>query len=141
MKDITSVGSWMNDLVVEIDADAPLVEALALMRKRYIQSLIVKASPKNPDLGIVTSSDICDKVIARGVNPAELKVGDVMNSPLITVTPKTTVQDCARIMTDHHIHHLPVVNPDGKVIGLISASDFLVVAEGIASNFGDRTLS
>lgn len=139
--ELTTVKTWMTDLVIDIDADASLIEALALMRRRYAHSLIVRKSATNAEYGIITSTDICDKVIAKGVNPAELKVRDIMHSPLITVKREITIQECAQIMVKNHIHHLPVVDDKGVVIGMISATDFLVVAEGIAHNFEDRTLN
>lgn len=138
--ELTTVKTWMTDLVIDIDADATLPEALALMRRRYANSLIVRKSDNSLEYGIITSSDICDKVIARGVNPGDLKVRDIMHSPLITVTREISIQECAKIMMDHHIHHLPVVDEAGKIIGMISATDFLVVAEGLANDFRDRSL-
>lgn len=139
--ELTTVKTWMNDLVIDIDADATLLEALALMRRRYAHSLIVRKSESNPQYGIITSTDVCDKVIAKGANPASLKVRDIMNSPLITVQRDMSIQECAQLMVQHHIHHLPVVDDHGTVVGMISATDFLVVAEGIAYNFQDRTLN
>lgn len=139
--ELTTVKKWMNDLVIYIDPDAPLTEALALMRRRYTNSLIVKKSDDNPDYGIVTSSDICDKIIAQGRNPAEVKTRDIMHSPLITATMDMSIQKCAQIMVSQHIHHLPVVDEEGRIVGMISATDFLVVAEGIANDFQDRSLS
>lgn len=141
MKKLTTVKTWMTDLVIDIDADASVPEALALMRRRYTSSLIVRITPTNPQYGIITSSDICDKIIAKGVNPADLKVRDIMHSPVITVTEELSIQECAKLMMENHVHHMPVADDDGKIIGMISATDFLVVAEGLANNFADRKLN
>lgn len=126
------VKDWMIDLVVYIDPDKTVLEALSQMRRRYLNSLIVNKSKDNPEYGIITSTDICDKIVAADRDPAKTKIRDVMTSPLLTVDPEQTVFDCARTMSEHHIHHLPVIDENKKLVGMISATDFLVVAEAIA---------
>ncbi len=134
------VKDWMIDLVVYIDPDSTVLEALSIMRRRYLNSLIVNTTDDNPEYGIVTSTDICDKIVAQGRDPGKTKIRDVMTAPLISVSPKQTIFECARRMSEHHIHHLPVVNKDKAVIGMISATDFLVVAEALGYGDGDRNL-
>jgi CBS domain-containing protein len=121
----------MVDLLVYIDPDASVSDALSLMRRRYIHSLVVSKSADNPDYGIVTSTDISDKIIAGERNPSEMRVRDIMNSPLITVPQEATLQECSKIMKEKHIHHLPVTNEAGALVGMISATDFLVAAESL----------
>jgi signal-transduction protein with cAMP-binding, CBS, and nucleotidyltransferase domain len=134
------VKDWMIDLVVFIDPDKTVVEALTAMRRRYLNSLIVEKSTKNPDYGIITSTDICDKIVAPEQDPSEIKVRDIMTSPLISVDPEKTIFECAKIMSDKKIHHLPVMDENGKVLGIISATDFLVIAESMAHGFEDHKL-
>jgi CBS domain-containing protein len=135
-----TVKNWMNDLVIFVDPDMSVLDALGLMRRRYVNSVIVRKTESNPEYGIVTSTDICDKIVAHNNNPAETKIREIMNSPLITVTSDMPVQECAAKMKEYHIHHLPVVDSDGNVIGMISATDFMVVAEGLGTQFQDRSL-
>lgn len=134
------VKDWMIDLVVYIDPDKTVLEALSAMRRRYLNSLIVEKSAKNPDYGIITSTDICDKIVAPEQDPREIKVRDIMTSPLITVDPEKTIFECAKIMNKKKIHHLPVMDENGKVVGIISATDFLVIAESMAHGFEDQKL-
>jgi signal-transduction protein with cAMP-binding, CBS, and nucleotidyltransferase domain len=134
------VKSWMMDLVVDIDPEATVSEALALMRRRYIHSLITKKTKKYPQIGIVTSTDICDKIIAVDRNPSEVRVYEIMTSPIITVKADQDLKTCALMMKERHIHHLPVVNDDGMVIAMISATDFMVAAEALGAP-GERKLS
>ena len=61
----TTVKDWMKDLVVFIDPDASVYEGLELMRHRYATSLIVVKTDTNPVYGIVTSINICDKIVAH----------------------------------------------------------------------------
>ena len=136
-----TVKDWMNDLVVFVDPDATVSEALATMRRRYINSVIVSKSAANPEYGIITSIDICDKIVAQKRNPREVKVRDLMNSPLVTVPADMLISDCAALMKEKRIHHLPVVDAKGAIMGMVSATDFLVIAEAMGNNFEERTLS
>ncbi len=131
------VHDWMMDLVVFIDPDATVSEALAIMRRRYIQSLIVRKTSEHT-YGIVTSRDISDKIVALERNPREIRVKEIITTPLITVSPDMTLQQCAAIMRDHHIHHLPVQDANGEIIGMIAAADFLVAAEAMGRNPGEK---
>jgi signal-transduction protein with cAMP-binding, CBS, and nucleotidyltransferase domain len=134
------VKDWMIDLVVYIDPDSTVLAALSKMRRRYLNSLIVSKSPDNPELGIITSTDVCDKIVAHDHNPAKIKVSEIMTAPLISVSPEQTIFECAKQMSEHHIHHLPVIDEKDNVVGMISATDFLVVAEALGHGEGDQHL-
>lgn len=131
------VRDWMMDLVVFVDPDITVTEALALMRRRYISSLIVNKTKNNPEYGIVTSIDVCDKIVAQDHNPNDIKVREIMTSPLITVDREMTLKECSLIMREHHIHHLPVRDEENNLVGMISAADFLVAAEAMARKPGE----
>jgi len=134
-----TVRDWMMDLVVFVDPDIPVTDAMAIMRRRYINSVIINKSADNPDYGILTTTDICDKIVAKERDPGSTKVREVMTSPLITIKADMTVPECARIMNEKNIHHLPVADEEGVLIGMISATDFLVVAEAMGRS-GERSL-
>lgn len=134
-----TVRDWMMDLIVFVEPDLPVTDALATMRRRYINSVIISKSPDNPDFGILTSTDICDKIVAQDRDPSSIKVKEVMTSPLIMINADMPVFECARIMKDKKIHHLPVVDSNNNLIGMISATDFLVVAEAMGRS-GERSL-
>ncbi len=124
-----TVRDWMMDLVVYVDPNTPVTDALETMRRRYINSVIVSKTEDNPEYGILTSTDICDKIVAQDRNPALVKTREVMTSPLITVSANMGMPECARLMKKHNIHHLPVADEHGTLIGLISATDLFVAAE------------
>ena len=134
-----TVRDWMMDLVVYVDPDVLVTDALETMRRRYINSVIINKTRENPEYGILTSTDICDKIVAQDRDPSTTKVSEVMTSPLITVRRDMAMSECARIMKEHNIHHLPVVDESGNLVGLISATDFLVVAEAMGRS-GERAL-
>lgn len=133
-----TVRDWMNELIVFIDPNKTVSDALALMRRRYIHSLIVNKSADHPDYGIVTSTDICDKIIAQNRNPSRTRVEEIMNSPLLTVPQNARIQECAILMQKHKIHHLPVMNEENELVGMISDADFLIVAEAMGQGDGER---
>ena len=134
------VKDWMIDLVIYIDPDSTVLEALSKMRRRYVNSLIIKIVDDDTTYGIVTSTDICDKIVAQDQNPANTRIRDIMTTPLISINPEQTIFECAKMMSEHNIHHLPVMQEDGEIVGMISASDFLVVAEALGHGKGDRLL-
>ncbi len=137
----SSVRDWMINLILFIDPEAPVTEALALMRRRYVDSLIVSKSADSPEYGIITTIDICDKIVAQSQNPSKVKVKEIMHTPVVMVPETMTVQECAAKMKEMRIHHLPVVDEKGGLVGMIAATDFLVVAESFGYGGAERALT
>jgi len=127
-----TVKDWMIDLLVFIEPEATVLEALHQMRRRYIHSILVGKTPEHPEFGILTSTDICDKIIAEKRNPATTKVYEIMHSPILTIRQDESLQGCVRMMKEHNVHHMPVVDEHGELVGFISATDFMVAAEQLA---------
>ena len=124
-----TVRDWMSKPVVVIDADSNVKYALTLMRRRKIHSLVVATSDKNPTYGIVTTTDIRDKIVAAGRDPSETTVGEIMSGPLVTGNPDWTLIECSQLMQEKHIHLLPIADESGALIGLISATDIFMAVE------------
>ena len=137
----STVKDWMSHLVVFVNPETTVYEALHIMRHRYATSLIVEKTPENPDYGIVTSINVCDKIVAQGNDPKKTKVKDIMATPVITVTANMLITECAAKMKEYRIHHLPVADEAGNIIGMIAAMDLLLVAEAMGTNFKDRSLT
>ena len=136
------VRDWMSSPVVVVDPDSTVKYALTLMRRRKIHSVVVSMSERNPTYGIVTSTDIRDKIVAAGRNPSETRVRDIMSGPIITGNPDWTLMECSKVMQEHHIHHLPIADESGALIGLISATDiFTAVEEAGWSDFSESASS
>lgn len=125
------VRDWMSSPVVVVDPDSSVKYALTLMRRRKIHSVVVAMSEKNPTYGIVTSTDIRDKIAAAGRNPVETTVREIMSGPIITGSPDWTLMECSKVMQENHIHHLPIADESGALIGLISATDIFMAVEEI----------
>ena len=127
----------MIDRVVYVHPDSTVKDAMAIMRRRYINSLIVEKTIDNPEFGILTSTDVCDKIIAKDANPNQVKVREIMSAPLVTVKKDLSLKECAQQMQKLRIHHLPVVADSGELIGMVSATDFLVAAEAMGKLPGE----
>ena len=126
-----TVRDWMSKPVIVVDPDSSVSYAMTLMRRRSIHSVIVNIGEDNPSYGIVTTTDIRDKIAAADRNPAEMTIREIMSGPLILGDPDWTLKECSQIMQKHNIHHLPVADEHGALVGLISVTDiFIAVEEG-----------
>ncbi len=127
-----TVRDWMSTPAVLIPPEVSVAQALTLMRRRRIRSLVVDLTEgENKAFGIFTTTDIRDKIASEDRNPAEVTVGEIMTSPIHCAYPDWSLIEAARKMKELSIHHLPVQNSDGSVIGMISATDiFFAVEEG-----------
>ena len=108
--------------VLEIDADATVREAVRTMVDANVGSLLVTAS--GDVVGIVTERDYLRRVTLEGRTDRETAVGEIMSSPLVVVTPETTIDESMAVMTDRRIRHLPVVE-NGEVVGIVSIGDLV----------------
>jgi CBS domain-containing protein len=119
----------MSSPVVVVDPDSSVSYAATLMRRRKIHSVVVKISVKDNSYGIVTTTDIRDKIVAEGRNPAETAVREIMSGPIITGRAEWTLMECSQVMQKHKIHHLPIADEGGMLIGMISATDIFTAVE------------
>lgn len=73
--------------------------------------------------GIVTDRDITVRAVARGTNPANTTAGEIMTKPVFTVTPETGEEELCRLMEEHQVRRVPVVDEDGICCGIVSQAD------------------
>ncbi len=131
-----TVRDWMSSPVIVVDPDTSVSYAMTLMRRRNIHSLVVDITQKNPAYGIITTTDIRDKIVAEGRNPAETTVREIMSGPVVTGRVDWTLEKCSQVMGQYKIHHLPVADEHGVLIGLISATDIFEAVE--ESGWGEK---
>jgi len=124
-----TVRDWMSSPVVVIDPDNSVSYAMTLMRRRNIHSVVVGITGENKSYGIVTTTDIRDKIVAADRNPAETKISEIMSSSIILGNPDWTLKECSRIMQEHKFHHLPIADAQGALVGMISATDIFMAVE------------
>jgi CBS domain-containing protein len=74
-------------------------------------------------LGVITDRDIVTRMIAEGKNPLDYTAGDCMTSPVVVVWESTQVEDCARLMEEHQIRRVPIVDGGGLCCGIVSQAD------------------
>jgi CBS domain-containing protein len=106
--------------VLKIAADASVLEAVERMVEENVGSLLV--TEDDDVAGIVTERDYLRSVAVEGRTDQETSVREIMSSPLIVVTPQTSIDECMALMTDKRIRHLPVVDA-GELAGIVSIGD------------------
>lgn len=122
-----AIGEICNREVVVVTRETPVVETAQLMRHHHVGDVVVvleEAGLRTP-VGILTDRDIVVEVVAAGLDPAGLKVGDIMAPDLATVREDTGVFEAIRYMRDKGVRRMPVVDADGDLIGILALDDLL----------------
>ena len=82
------VKDWMSSPVIVVDHDSSVSYALTLMRRRNIRSLLIAIDIESNKFGILTTTDIRDKIIAQDKKPANVAVREIMSENLVTANPE-----------------------------------------------------
>jgi CBS domain-containing protein len=106
--------------VLKIEATATVFDAIKKIVENNVGSILVTRG--DDVVGIMTERDYLRKIAIFGRTSHDTLVQEIMSSPLIYVTPETTIEESMAIMTDRRIRHLPVVE-DGDVVGIVSIGD------------------
>jgi CBS domain-containing protein len=112
--------------VYSLRDDTSVHEAARYLRDKQIRSIgIVDAAGRL--VGVLSQSDISDKVAAENKCPAWMKVSEIMTGKLVVVPPDSPLDECIRLMEKHGIFHLLVVDERDVFHGMISVQDLLRV--------------
>jgi len=106
--------------LITVEAENPVRTAIQLMAQHHIGALPVLRGRELT--GIISERDYARKVVLLGRNSAETPVWQIMSSPVLTVGPEDSVQHCMKLMTEHRIRHLPVLD-EGVLVGMVSIGD------------------
>ncbi len=116
------IGDYMASPVFRIEAEDSAQDAAAFMEGNHIGSLIVQ--DVGDDIGIVTERDLSTKVVASGKDPSEVKIRDIMTSPVLTMDRYLPVEEANTFMQKNKIRHLAITEED-RIVGILSVRDLI----------------
>ena len=112
MADVASILETKGSDVLRIEGSATVLDAVKRMVEANVGSLLVDEDGSLA--GIVTERDYLRRVTLEGRDENDTPVRDIMTSPLVYVTPDTSIDECMAVMTERRIRHLPVLTGDRK---------------------------
>jgi CBS domain-containing protein len=110
--------------VYSISDETTVHDAARYIRERQVRAVGV-CDDEGVLIGVVSHSDISDKVAADNKCPAWIRVSEIMTRQLVTATLETSIEDCLRLMDQHGIFHLLIVDAQKGFRGMISVTDLL----------------
>ena len=128
-----SVRELMSSNPRTIESDQPVVEAAKAMRDEDVGLVPVVEGDRL--VGTVTDRDISIRVVAEGKDPSSVKVQEIASTDIVTVDPQQDLDEALRLMAQHQVRRLPVVEEDGRLVGVVAQAD--VAREGGDSQTGE----
>ena len=119
----TTIGALLKEkgpAIYSIEPSATVHDAIAIMAEKDIAAVLVIANGSL--VGIISAKDFGKRVVLQGHSANDVRVHEVMTSPVLTVNPNSTVVECIGIMTRCHIRHLPVLS-NGDLLGVVTLGD------------------
>lgn len=116
-----------------VEAHTPVLEAAEIMRRDDVGPVPLVEGDKLA--GIVTDRDIVLRVVAENRDAGATTCGEIASRQLVTVDPEQTLDEARRLMAEHQVRRLPVVEEDGKLVGILAQAD--VAQAGHDSLTGD----
>lgn len=114
-----------NRNVVTIEPDDTLLEAAQIMKKENVGSLVVKETVSSKPMGLITDRDIVSTAVANEIDARQLLVKDVMTRSVVVAKSTDGVYETLKLMRQEGIRRIPVVQPNGKLCGIVSFDDLL----------------
>jgi CBS domain-containing protein len=121
---MTTLGDMLQEKgsrVYTIGEWATVHDAAVMMNENRIGALVVVDQQRV--VGMFTERDVLRRVVAAEREPALTRVGEVMTTEIACGSPQTTIEEARQVMRDHRIRHLPIVDDDRQLLGLISIGD------------------
>ncbi len=127
MEEELTVGDIMRKEVVVLPTTSSIQEAAKLMAANKVGSVVV--IDRNEAKGIVTERDIVRKVVAEGRDP-QGELSEILSSPLIVITPETSIKEAAEAMRNNNVRRLPIIDDNKYLVGMITDRDIIRVLPG-----------
>ncbi len=108
--------------IYRVSPEDSVLDAIREMAQRHVGALLVMSDDQL--VGIVSERDYARKVILQERSSRSTPVADIMSAPVITVSVSASLDECMRMVTDHRVRHLPVVDA-GRVVGVLSIGDLV----------------
>jgi CBS domain-containing protein len=119
------MGETIRDLMTSnprsLESGGSVVDAARVMRDE--DSGIVPIVEGDRLVGTLTDRDIAIRVVAEGKDPNSTTVGEISSRELVTLDPQQDLDEALRLMARHQVRRLPVVEEDGKLVGIVSQAD------------------
>jgi CBS domain-containing protein len=112
------------DFVATVDPSAPVSDLLAALAEHGVGALVVSGDGRRIE-GIVSERDVVRALAARGETLLGSPVAQIMTVEVRCAPPDTHVDDLMGVMTQHRIRHVPVIDEDGLLIGIVSIGDIV----------------
>ena len=121
------VGEYCNRAVVVVEEDKSVTEAAAIMRQYHVGDVVIcKAqSGKQVPVGIITDRDVALEIVAKGIDPDSIRVGDAMSFDLTTVAERDDLMHVIELMRDQGIRRVPVIDADEALVGILTVDDIV----------------
>lgn len=107
--------------LLDVEHGTSVLDAVHRMNEHSVGALIVNDVGRM--IGIFTERDVLRRVVGKQLDPATVSVGEVMTGRVICCTPATSIDEAREVMRSRRIRHLPVLDSEGEVVGLISIGD------------------
>jgi len=116
-----SVQDVMTSNPASIEADSPVFEAARIMKEQDVGIIPVVEGGRL--VGTVTDRDIAVRIVAGGKDPQSVNVREIASTDLVTVDPQQDLDEALRLMANHQVRRLPVVEEDGRLVGIVAQAD------------------
>jgi CBS domain-containing protein len=123
----TGISRFCVHNVVTVTRATTIVEAATLMRQHHIGALIVVEETRDGTVpvGVLTDRDIAVEVVAASLSPATMRVGEIVQRPVITIEEDAGYAETVRRMSVSGVRRMPVVDARGALVGIITVDDIL----------------
>jgi CBS domain-containing protein len=116
-----SSSEFMTANPCSIDADRPVAYAAKMMRDEDVGLAPIVEGDRL--VGTLTDRDIVTRLVAEERDPGSTPVSEIASSDPVTVDSQQTLDDALRLMAQHQVRRLPVVEPDGRLVGVVAQAD------------------